>query len=101
MSILKSADAEGTACNRFTFNYVPTSGVGHFLHTYNHDGNPIPTFTGEPERVNVVDDIDEYAEIIWNSLNESNKISLNVRYVDLETGEVENVMINKFSDMED
>ena len=101
MSILKSADAEGSACNRFYFNYIPANGVGHFIHTYNHDGNPIPTFTGEPERVNVLDDIDEYAEIIWNSLNENNKISLNVRYVDLETGEVENVMINKFSEIKE
>ena len=98
MSILKSADSEGSACNRFYFNYIPTNGVGHFIHTYNHDGNPIPTFTGEPERVNILDDIDEYAEIIWNSLNENNKIALNVRYVDLTTGEVENVMINKFSE---
>ena len=95
MSILKSADAQGSACNRFTYKYAPVSGLGHFLHTYVCDGNPIPTFQGEPERVAVCDDIDEMADRLWKSLNEQNKISLYVRCVDLETGAVENRLVNK------
>ena len=95
MSILKSADAEGTACNRFTFSYSALNGVGHFIHTYVCDGNPIPTFQGEPERVMIPDDIDLFTGSIWNNLNEQNKISLYVRYINLETGEVQNRMINK------
>ena len=95
MSILKSADEKGSACNRYTFDYSPIKGLGHFIHTYNHDGNPIPTFTGEPERVEIPNDIDEFTQKIWNNLNEDNKISIYVRYVDLETGAIENRMINK------
>ncbi len=95
MSILKSADAEGTACNRYAFSYAPIAGTGHFIHTYNCDGNPIPTFTGEPERVAIPSDIDTFADTIWNNLNEQNKISLYVRFVNLETGAVENRMFNK------
>ncbi len=95
MSILKSADAEGTACNRYTFSYAPISGTGHFIHTYMCDGNPIPTFTGEPERVKIENDIDVFTDKIWSNLNEENKISIYVRYTDLETGEIQNRMINK------
>ena len=95
MSILKSADAEGTGCNRFTYAYVPMNGVGHFLHTYVCDGNPIPTFQGEPERVAIPDDMESFAREIWESLDENNKISLYVRYVDLTTGKVEEKLINK------
>ena len=95
MSILKSADAEGSACNRYTFAYAPIAGVGHFLHTYNCDGNPIPTFTGEPERVSISGDIDSFTKEIWENLNEKNKISLYVRFTDLSTGKTENRMINK------
>ena len=95
MSILKSADAEGTGCNRFTYAYVPMNGVGHFLHTYVCDGNPIPTFQGEPERVAIPDDMESFAREIWESLDENNKISLYVRYVDLATGKVEEKLINK------
>ena len=95
MSILKSADAEGSACNRFYYNYAALNGVGHFIHTYVQDGNPIPTFQGEPERVAVPNDIDAFTDEIWNSLDENNKISIYVRYVDLAIGEVENRMINK------
>ena len=95
MSILKSADEKGSACNRFTFDYEPIDGVGHFLHTYVTDGNPIPTFQGEPERVLIPDSIDEFTETLWNALNEQNKISLYVRYIDLATGKEENRMINK------
>ncbi len=95
LSILKSADENGSACNRYTFNYSPLNGLGHFIHTYNCDGNPIPTFTGEPERVEIPDDIDEFTDDIWNNLNEQNKISLYVRYIDLESGEYCDRMINK------
>ena len=95
MSILKSADPEGTACNRYSFSYPSLAGLGHFIHTYNHDGNPIPTFTGEPERVAIPDDIDEFTNMIWKNLNEQNKISLYVRYIDLASGEYDSRMINK------
>ena len=95
MSILKSADPEGSACNIFTFAYSALSGLGHFIHTYQHDGNPIPTFCGEPERVEIPNDIDAFTKEIWENLNEDNKISIYTRFVDLETGDVENRMINK------
>lgn len=95
MSILKSADAVGSACNRYTYTYSPINGVGHFIHTYLCDGNPIPTFCGEPERIEILDDIDEFADSIWNNLNSNNKISLYVRYIDLSDGSIENVMYNK------
>ncbi|MBQ4563749.1 MAG: IMP cyclohydrolase [Lachnospiraceae bacterium] len=95
MSILKSADAEGTACNRFTYSYAPLNGLGHFIHTYVRNGDPIPTFQGEPERVAIPNCIDEFTEMIWNNLDENNKISLYVRFVDLADGSVENRMINK------
>ena len=95
MSILKSADAEGSACNRFTYDYAPQNGLGHFLHTYVCDGNPIPTFQGEPERIAVCNGIDEETDRLWNALNEQNKISLYVRYTDLETGESETRIVNK------
>ncbi len=97
MSILKSADAEGTACNRYHFSYPALAGLGHFIHTYVCDGNPIPTFQGEPERVSIPDDIDTFAEDIWNHLDADNKISLYVCYTDLETGAEETYMINKNS----
>jgi len=95
MSILKSADIEGSECSRYTFSYNSLNGIGHFIHTYVTDGNPIPTFMGEPERVAVPNDIDEFLNKIWNNLNEQNKISIYVRYIDLATGESENRMINK------
>lgn len=95
MSILKSADPEGSACNRFTFSYAPLRGVGHFIHTYVQDGDPIPTFVGEPERVAVPNDIDAFTRDLWDNLDEGNRISLYVRFVDLATGEVRNRMINK------
>ena len=95
MSILKSADAQGSACNRYNYAYNSLSGIGHFIHTYMCDGNPIPTFMGEPERIDIKGDIDEFTNTIWNALNADNKISLYVRFVDLETGESENRMINK------
>ena len=95
MSILKSADAEGTACNRYTFSFAALPGLGHFIHTYVCDGNPIPTFQGEPERVAIPDDIDAFTETLWSSLDKDNKISLFVRYTDLESGECEDRLINK------
>ncbi|HHW94844.1 MAG TPA: phosphoribosylglycinamide formyltransferase [Mogibacterium sp.] len=95
MSILKSADAEGSACNRFTYDYVALPGIGHFIHTYECDGNPLPTFQGEPRRISVPDDIDAFTDEIWNSLNEENKISLYVRYTDLIEGKVEERIVNK------
>ena len=96
MSILKSADADGTACNRFTFDYSPLPGLGHFIHTYVTDGNPIPTFQGEPERVLIPQNIDEFTEDIWENLDGNNRISLYVRYTDIATGEYEKRLINKY-----
>ena len=95
MSILKSIDPEGSECARYFFEYPSRSGLGHFIHTYVTDGNPIPTFQGEPERVAISDNIDDFTSSIWASLNENNKISLYVRYIDLESGKSENRMINK------
>ena len=95
MSILKSADEQGSACNRYTFSYVSLAGLGHFIHTYNCDGDPIPTFTGEPERVCIPNDMQAFTDTLWNNLNEANKISLYVRYTDLKTGKSEHVLINK------
>lgn len=95
MSILKSADEKGSACNRYTFTYEPLCGVGHFIHTYVCDGNPVPTFIGEPERVFVENNIDVYTNKIWNSLDADNKISLYVRYINLENGTYEERLINK------
>ena len=94
LSILKSADAEGTACVRQFFDYPPMAGMGHFIHTYVCDGNPIPTFQGEPERVDILDDIDEYTGVLWNNLNKDNRVSLFVRYTDLESGEYEQLIVN-------
>ncbi len=95
MSILKSGDEEGSFCNRFGFHYCAKAGLGHFLHTYVCDGNPIPTFQGEPERVSIPDSIDEFTTGIWNALDENNKISLYVRYIDLATGAEESRMVNR------
>ena len=95
MSILKSADENGSACSRYTFSYPAISGLGHFIHTYECDGNPLPTFLGEPERIKMYDDIGEFTSLLWNSLDEDNKISLYVRYIDLQTGEEDNRLINK------
>ena len=95
MSILKSIDPEGSDCCRYTFSYPSKAGLGHFIHTYVCDGNPIPTFQGEPERVKIPDSIDEFTETLWNNLNADNKISLYVRYTNLTTGEFEQRLINK------
>ena len=95
MSILKSADEKGSGCNRFTFSYFPVDGIGHFIHTYEGNGKPIPSFFGEPEIVVVGNDIDEYTGLIWENLNAENKVSLYVRYIDIITGAYEIRMINK------
>ena len=95
MSILKSIDEVGSDCARFTFDYPSKAGLGHFIHTYVTDGNPIPTFQGEPERVEIPDDMEEFANDIWENLDENNKISLYVRYTDLATGKYTEKLINK------
>ena len=95
LSILKCADLEGKKCNRFTFDLAPQPGLGHFIHTYVGDGSPLPSFEGEPEQVDVKDDIDEWTDEIWTNLNESNKISLFVRFVDLKTGRADTRILNK------
>ena len=96
MSILKAADAAGSACNRYTFDLAPIAGEARFIHTYKCDGNPIPSFEGEPERIAVPEGcIDCFTKAVWNSLNEDNKVSLFVRFVDLESGEAETRIINK------
>jgi len=95
MSILKSADEKGSACNRYTFSYAPINGVGHLIHTYVCDGNPLPTFLGEPERVTVPDSIDEFTASLWEALHHENRISLYVRYTDLTSGEETNRLINQ------
>ena len=95
LSILKSANAEGSGCNRFTYSFEAQPGYGHFIHTYACDGNPIPTFCGEPDKVVIPDTAKEFTELLWNNLNEDNKVSLYVRYIDLKTGTEENCLINK------
>lgn len=94
MSILKSGDEVGTICNRYTYSYEALSGVGHFIHTYNSDGNPIPTFTGEPKRIEIIDDIELFTNLIWENLDDEYKISLSVIYIDNETKNVDTKIIN-------
>ena len=95
MSILKSIDENGTDCCRYTYSYPSVGGLGHFIHTYNCNGDPLPTFTGEPHRIDIKNDIEEFANEIWESLNGDNKISLYVRYTDIETGNYTDKIINK------
>ena len=97
MSILKSADGNPECCERFTFSYdAPLAGQGRFIHTYMGDGNPLPSFEGEPTKVEIGDDdIDAFADKLWNALNEDNKVSLFVRYIDIATGEATSKIINK------
>lgn len=96
MSILKSNNGDPTACNRYTFAYTnPLPGEGHFIHTYKCDGNPLPSFVGEPKLVEIIDDMDEFTKLVWESLNEDNKVSLFVRYIDIETGKAETKIVNK------
>lgn len=96
MSILKSADGNPDSVHRFTFSYNnPLCGEGHFIHTYMGDGNPLPSFEGEPEKIATVDDIDAFTEMLWNSLNEDNKVSLFVRYINVETKQATDRIVNK------
>ncbi len=98
MSILKSADGNPESCRRYTFAYErPLAGEGHFIHTYMHDGNPLPSFEGEPKRVEIDGDIDEFTQMVWTNLNEENKVSLFVRFIDIVTGEYETRIVNKNS----
>lgn len=96
MSILKSNNGNSKACNRYTFAYEnPVAGEGHFIHTYMHDGNPLPSFEGEPKLVSIPNELDAFADMLWSSLNEDNKVSLFVRYIDIATGEYKTKIINK------
>ena len=96
MSILKSNNGNPDSCNRYTFTYEnPVPGEGHFIHTYMHDGDPLPSFEGEPKLVAVEDDIDTFTKTLWESLNEDNKVSLFVRYIDIATGTYETRIVNK------
>lgn len=96
MSILKSNNGNPKACNRYTFAYEnPVAGEGHFIHTYMHDGNPLPSFEGEPKLVKINGDINEFTNMVWTNLNEDNKVSLFVRFIDIETGEYETRIVNK------
>ena len=95
LSILKSANGRPEACNRYFYNYVPENGIGHFIHTYKCDGNPIPSFYGEPEEITLPNTAEELAELVWTNLNEDNKVSLFVRYIDLENGKTDSRILNK------
>ncbi len=96
MSILKSNNGNPAACNRYTFAFSdPVAGEARFIHTYMNDANPLPSFEGEPELVDILDDIDEYTKLVWESLNEANKVSLFVRYINIEDGSYETRIVNK------
>ena len=96
MSILKSNQGNPESCCRYTFAYEnPTAGEGHFIHTYQCDGNPLPSFEGEPKRVEVTDDMEQFTDMLWSSLNEDNKVSLFVRYINIATGAYETRIVNK------
>ncbi len=96
MSILKSDNGRPDSCLRFTYAYQnPMPGEGHFIHTYMQDGNPLPSFEGEPKRISIPDDMDEFADLLWENLNPDNKVSLFVRYIDIETRETCSKIINK------
>ncbi len=96
MSILKSSIGNPDSCHRYTFAYeAPVNGEGHFIHTYMCDGNPLPSFEGEPKLVEIPDDMDAFTEMLWNSLNAENKVSLFVRYIDIATGNYETRIVNK------
>ena len=96
MSILKSNNGDPKSCCRFTFAYEnPVAGEGRFIHTYMHDGDPLPSFEGEPKPVEISGDIDAFTKEVWESLNEENKVSLFVRFIDIETGKYETRIVNK------
>lgn len=96
LSILKSFDGDPACCNRFFYEYEkPQAGIGHFIHTYKQDGNPLPSFEGEPKKVEIKGDLKHFGETVWNSLSAENKVSLFVRSIDLITGETESIIYNK------
>lgn len=96
MSILKSNHGDPSSCHRYTFAYEnPLAGEGHFIHTYMGDGNPLPSFEGEPTLIGVEGDIDSFTQMIWENLNEENKVSLFVRYIEIESGKYETRIVNK------
>ena len=96
MSIFKSNNGNPDSCHRYTFAYQnPTAGEGHFIHTYMHDGNPLPSFEGEPKLVGMMDDMDAFTDMLWNSLNPDNKVSLFVRYINIADGSYETKIVNK------
>ncbi|WP_071433520.1 IMP cyclohydrolase [Angelakisella massiliensis] len=96
LSILKSAGGNPDSCQRFTFDYAQSlAGQGHFIHTYRCDGNPIPSFEGEPETVALSGDLDAFGDLVWENLNEDNKVSLFVRYIDLRDGSCRTRIYNK------
>ena len=98
MSILKSADGNPDCCERFTYTDTnPLNGVGHFIHTYMGDGNPLPSFEGEPKKVEIPNDIEEFTGKLWEALNEDNKVSLFVRYIDIASGNAVSKIVNKYS----
>ncbi len=97
MSILKCGDGIGEVCNRYFYEYKSVAGKGHFIHTYEHDGNPLPSFVGEPREAKVGNDIDAFAGEIWDALDPDNKISLYVRFTDIESGKYTAKIINKNS----
>ena len=96
MSILKSNNGNPDSCLRYTYAYgKAAAGEGRFIHTYKCDGNPLPSFEGEPKLVSIPNDMEEFTDLLWNSLNEENKVSLFVRYIDIATGECETKIVNK------
>ena len=96
MSILKSNNGDPSGCNRYTFAYEnPKAGEGRFIHTYRENISPLPSFEGEPKWVDIVGDIDSFTEMVWTSLNEENKVSLFVRFIDIATGKYETRIVNK------
>ena len=97
MNIIKSADGDPACVERFTYTYTdPLNGVGHFIHTYMGDGSPLPSFEGEPEKISIPNDINEFSQKLWDALNEDNKVSLVVRFIDIASRKPETVVINKY-----
>ncbi len=98
MSILKSDDGNPDSVHRYTYGYYnPVDGEGHFIHTYMGDGNPLPSFEGEPKKISIPDSLEEFADTLWTSLNEENKVSLFVRYIEIDSGKAVSKIINKYS----
>ena len=95
LSILKSANGDGSVCNRFFYDYTPRAGIGHFIHTYKCDGNPIPSFYGEPEEVSLPNTAEELRDLVWENLNADNKVSLFIRTVEFSSGGCREYIVNK------